>query len=97
MLLNAAMIGIAFFAIAKLVSLPSPEQDFIADIEKLNQSGSVGAAVESAGMIAKKAMRRGETIKKERRLAAMLVGFAGFVGVTNLFYMIYLYRKMKVG
>jgi hypothetical protein len=97
MALNAALIGIAILAIAKLVALTPPQQDFTADIKWLNQAPSVSAAVESAGTIAKKAMRRGETIKKERKLSAILGGFAGFVGATNLFYMIWLYRKMKAG
>jgi hypothetical protein len=95
--LNFSLIVVAILATAKLLALTPPKSDFTANIEKINASSSVGQAAEAAVMIAKVAMRRGEKIKEERRLAAILGGFVGFVGVTNLIFLVHLYRQVKNG
>jgi len=95
--LNAVLFAIACLAVFTLLTLAPPRSDFTENIERIGRSPSVGSTVESAGMIAKIAMRRAETIKEERKLAAILGGFAGFVGVTNLYFMIILYRQLRRG
>jgi len=95
--LNAALFCIALLAAFKVLTLTSPSSDFIADIDRIKQSTSVEAAGENAAQIAKVAMRKGEQLRKERHISAIIAGFSGFVGATNLYFMIILYRKVRNG
>ncbi len=95
--LNAALIAIGGVALFKLITVPAPKPNLTELVDRVKKASYIEQAIEEAGFIAKLATKRAERIFEERRFSAIICGFGAFVGATNLFYFVILYRKTKNG